>query len=311
MSVLRRLRLSLIVSLLLGATNASFAEGFSLKSFFLRTEPEQVLAGGSNEAGWVRLNLNDGGEADVATTELAAGDAAPEVETCDHSATCDCEACQQKWGGQFEIGLNGAEGNSRNVNLVFGLDAKRKVGLDTWSIDLDYLFSRNETAVTKDRFYSLTRYEHEIPDSRWGWFAESWFEYDGMEAFRSRFAIHGGGSLKIIDKEDNLLKALAGMGASREIEGNDRDWKPEVFLGSLWERKLSERQNFSIRTVVYPDVSQSESYRVNMRAKWECKLSDERDIKLSLSAFDRYDSTPNAGQRKNNVDYWASLVWGF
>ncbi len=40
-------------------------------------------------------------------------------------------------------------------------------------------------------------------------------------------------------------------------------------------------------------------------------MNDEKTLLLNLSAFDRYDSLASAGDRKNNIDYWASLIWGF
>jgi hypothetical protein len=59
---------------------------------------------------------------------------------------------------KLEVGLNGAEGNRRNVNLVLGFDAKREQGLSTTTLDVDYLFSKDDVEVTKNRFYSLYRH---------------------------------------------------------------------------------------------------------------------------------------------------------
>ncbi len=225
-------------------------------------------------------------------------------------SNCQCQH-DPGWDGGFEIGLNGAEGNSRNLNLVVGLDGTRKVGLDTYTIDIDYLFSRDETEVTKDRFYSLGRYVHDIPQSPWGWFFDKWFEYDGLESFRSRLGLHAGGIYTFEETDTRTVRGLVGFGTSKEFQGSDQDWKPEGFVGTLMEKQITENQKFWLRAVLYPDVGQADSYRINARAGWEYTVSRENDLKFSISAFDRFDSTPSEGDRKNNIDYWASLIWGF
>lgn len=237
---------------------------------------------------------------------------------CCQDKSCTCRRCKchkdrwvDLWEGKFELGLNGADGNSSNLNIVGGFDAKREMGLDTITIDVDYLFSRDGDEVDKDRFYSLTRFEHDIPDSDWGWFFDQWFEYDGLEDFRSRLGLHAGGVVTLVKTDDCLFKGLIGLGTSKEFKGSDQAWKPEVFLGSLWEKTINERQKFYIRSVLYPDIGEVGDFRLNVKAGWECALNEQKDLKLSLSAFDRYDSTPSGGDGRNDVDYWTSIIWEF
>lgn len=215
------------------------------------------------------------------------------------------------WDGGFEVGLNGSEGDARNVNLVLGFDAKRESGLDTTTIDIDYLFSRDDVETTKNRLYSLARQIRDIPNSRWGTFGDLWFEWDELENFRSRLGLHGGGIYTFQDTEELVLKGLIGLGTSKEMRGMNDHWRPEAFIGSLVEKQLTCRQSCYIKSIYYPDVTNTDDFRINVRAGWDYALSQERDVKLSLSAFNRYDSAAAAGDRKNNIDYWASLIWAF
>ena len=95
------------------------------------------------------------------------------------------------------------------------------------------------------------------------------------------------------------------------MSGTDTDWKPEVFLGSAWEKTITCRQSFYIKSVIYPDIADAGEFRLNARAGWEYALNEEKTFKLSLSAFDRYDSSASPEDQKNNLDYWASLIWAF
>ena len=66
-----------------------------------------------------------------------------------------------------------------------------------------------------------------------------------------------------------------------------------------------------MRSIFLPDVGDFGSFRLRIKAGWDFALNKEETLKLSLSMFDRYDSTPSGSDRKNDVDYWASLVWDF
>jgi len=257
-------------------------------------------------------------DANFASTELETIDQGA-VGSTDNTRACKkcfrstCGGCHwtDRWDGNLEFGLNGSEGNSRNVNFVFGFDAKRKRDLDTYTIDWDYLYSRDDVEVSKNRLYMLNRFERDIPDTNWSWFADAWFEFDEQEDFRSRLGLHAGIIRTFVDCNDVRLRGLFGLGTSREFEGADQDWKPEAFIGGDWEKKIADRQKCYIRAVYYPEAGEPSSFRMNTKAGWEIKLSDRRDFRLSISAFDRYDSTPSGDDRRNNIDYWMSFIWGF
>jgi hypothetical protein len=59
------------------------------------------------------------------------------------------------------------------------------------------------------------------------------------------------------------------------------------------------------------DVDCVNSFRLRVKAGWDLALNAKETWKLSLSMFDRYDSTPSGSDRKNDIDYWASFAWSF
>jgi hypothetical protein len=238
---------------------------------------------------------------------------------CTGCGCCDsCCGCggwfhrwSDHWDGSFDLGLNGSEGNTRNTNFVLGIDAKRTFGLNTVSMDVDYFFNREEDVVTRDRLYALGRLEREIPNSPWSWFAQTWFEYDKFEDWRSRIGLHFGAARMLIDNECTTLKARLGAGASKKSEGPDQAWKPEVLLGADYELRLTDWQKFTATVDYFPDIGDFSSFRINTRAGWELLLSDQHDVSLAVNIFDRYDSTPSPGDPANELDYWLSIHWGF
>lgn len=256
---------------------------------------DQLIDSGLVEFAY-RAEADDGATIQpVAATRRAARQRLPD-------ATCD---------GKFEIGLNGAEGNSRTMNLVIGLDAKRVRGPATTTIDIDYLYSKDEAETTKNRLLSTTRYEHEIPSCQGGWFLNNWFEHDMLEEFRTRIGLHSGVFATLLKDASCELKGSAGLGATKDFEGMNTDWKPELYLGAEWERRINDRQTVYVRSTFLPDFADFGSFLLRTKAGWDFSLNQAETWKLSLTIFDRYDSTPSGTDRKNNIDYWASLAYSF
>jgi hypothetical protein len=252
----------------------------------------------------------------------ADGDVEPTTQPVSYQrcTTCRQDNCRsacgetclaRRWDGKFEVGLNGAEGNSRNVNMVIGFDAKRERCRETTTIDIDYLYSKDDVETTKNRLYSLTRYEYDVPNSNGGLFFDNWFEHDALEDFRARIGFHAGWFETLMKTKDCELKGLVGVGTTKEFEGDDTDWKPELYLGTAWEREINDRQDVYVRAIFLPDFTDFSSFRLRIKAGWDFALNEAESWKLSLSMFDRYDSTPSGSDRKNDVDYWASLAYSF
>lgn len=305
--------LQMIAVLLLAGSCGGLTRAEEPETETLFTQKSQLLVNAS-QTNWETPNPNAVhwlSEQDNSQIVPVSGEFCDQCSDPSSASHCGAADGCDLWDGLFEVGLNGAEGNSRNINLVVGFDAKYEEGIDTLILENNYLFNRDEDEVTKNRFYSLTRYIQDIPDSDWAYFVDNWFEWDDLESFEARYGLHAGGVRTFLDTDEEVIKGLIGLGTSKEFAGTDQDWKPEAFLGGLWEKSLTDRQKCYIKGVYYPDVIETKSFRVNIKAGWEYTLSQEKDIKLSLSAFDRYDSTPSDGDRKNNIDYWASIIWGF
>ena len=217
---------------------------------------------------------------------------------------------------QVAIGLNGAAGDTETLDLVGGYDAKREWGLYSAFTDLDYFYSRANVATTKNRLYSLSRFERAIVGTPYSWFVDGWFEYDQFKPYDVRIAAHAGLIRTFIKSDRQLLRGLAGFGAAKTYGGvAESDLKAEPEFGALYELKINPRQKFYTSALYYPELGDPSLFRLNIKAGWEVKISDTRDIALRLWAFNRYDNTeltivaPNVNP--NALDYAASIVWGF
>lgn len=252
--------------------------------------------------------------------------AAPCGNPCDR---CECDGECQRWVNrgdpsltfgdwwrgdatrQIAAGITGSAGVTEQLDIVSGFDAKRAWGLHSIFTDLDYFYSNANGGTTKNRLYSLTRYEHGIYNTPYSWYGDSWFEYDQFEDFEVRIAYHAGLIRTWVKTDRQVFRTLAGLGAAKAFAGPNQEWIPEPQFGAQYELKVNSRQKFYWQALYYPELTDPSLFRLNIKAGWEVKISDVRDISLRLWAFNRYDNTDLVSANPNALDYSASLVWGF
>jgi putative salt-induced outer membrane protein YdiY len=214
------------------------------------------------------------------------------------------------WEGNFELGLDGSEGNSQRFNFRLGMEAKRKTDVDVLKLDLDYHKNTSHSEETAHRTFFDWRYEWLFPDSPWTWFAHGTVDYDEFKAFDVRVAIDTGLGYQFIDTEKTSLLGRCGGGWSREVGGPEDDYVPEATFGAEFEHQFSPRQKLTATVDYTPDVGDFRDFRLNTKAGWELLLDAEMNLSLKLSVLDRYDSTPHEA-KANDVDYSVTLLWKF
>lgn len=214
------------------------------------------------------------------------------------------------WKGNFELGLDGSEGNSQRFNLRFGVEAKRKTDDDVLSLDLDYHRNTSHSRETAHRTFLDWRYEWLFKESPWTWFGHGTIDYDEFQAFDVRVSVDTGLGYQFVGTDATSLLGRCSGGWSREIGGPDEDYVPEVVFGLEFERQLSERQRLTATADYAPDVTDFGDFRLNAKAGWEVLLDEQKNLRFKLSVVDRHDSTPH-GAKPNDVDYSATLLWSF
>jgi len=147
--------------------------------------------------------------------------------------------------------------------------------------------------------------------SPWSWFVQTAVEYDEFKAFDARVSGNTGLGFEFFKNDFSTLTGRFGASTSKEIGGIDDEVKPEILYGFEYERKISERQKASASVDYFPDVTDAHDYRLNAKASWEVVVDPDWGLSLKLSANNRFDSTPDPGNSKNDIDYSALMLWSF
>lgn len=215
------------------------------------------------------------------------------------------------WEGGVELGVNGTEGNTTRFNFRGGANAKRLTeDLDT-RLAFSYSYAREESRDTENKANLDARNDWLLKESPWRVFAKGSLEYDEFQDWDARIGVFGGVGYEFILTDRTTLVGRLGAGVRREVGGEDNAWTPEGLIGADFEHQLTERQKVSASIDVFPDLSDVGPYRFEARAAYEILVDPEINMSLKLGIVDRYDSTPGAGFRRNDLDYFLVLVWSF
>lgn len=215
------------------------------------------------------------------------------------------------WKGGVELGINGTEGNTNRFNFRGGANASRLTETLDTKLSLTYSYAREESRDTQNKAILNGRNDWLLKDSSWRIFGKGALEYDEFQDWDMRITLFGGVGYEFIKTEETLLLGRLGVGARREVGGEDNAWTPEGLIGADFEHQLTERQKVTASIDVYPDLSRAGPYRFEGRAAYEILVDPEVNMTLKLGIVDRYDSTPGAGFRRNDLDYFMVLVWSF
>jgi putative salt-induced outer membrane protein YdiY len=214
------------------------------------------------------------------------------------------------WDGSFELGLNGAEGNTDNMNFRFGFKIKRETTTNVLKFNADYRKATQNETDTADRLYSDWRAERHFPYSRWIYFAHGSVEYDEFQAFDSRVTSGLGVGYALVKLEMAKLVARCGGGVAREFGVPEVEYVPEAVFGADFEWKRGKRHKLTAMAEYTPDITAFGEYRFRTQAAWEVLFDEETNLSMKFSVLERYNSMPR-GKLPNDVDYAATIMWKF
>lgn len=220
---------------------------------------------------------------------------------------------RKSWTGGIEFGLNGSAGNTEQLALRAGITAKRDVQETTTTFAAAYGFATSEGETSKNKFQLDARndYKKVLPD-RWILFIKGTLEYDQFQDWDWRLSGYVGVGYDAIKDDKTSLILRAGVGGSQTFGSSDDEFRPELDLGADLSHKLTERQKITATIDYYPALDDFPSkYRVVGKAEWEVLVDPEVKMSLKVGAQDRYDSEPGPGAKRNDIDYYALLVWSY
>jgi putative salt-induced outer membrane protein YdiY len=222
----------------------------------------------------------------------------------------DPDSFWKGWTGSLEFGLNGSDGNSQSVAMRAAANAKRDMSTMTTLLGISYVYGSQDGDKNLEHGEINARNDWKI-GSPWRIFATGKVEYDTFKDWEWRLSAFAGFGYEFIKTDNTLLLGRIGAGASKEFKSSKNRIEPELDIGLDWEHKIDERQKVFVSGDYYPSLHRFTDYRAVIKAGYEVLVDPKNNLSLKLGAEDNYNSNPGPDRKKNDLLYFATIVYNF
>lgn len=215
------------------------------------------------------------------------------------------------WNRQISIGVNGAEGNSRNINIRGAFHTDYEDEEDRWNFDMIYRVSRANGATTENRFSAELTKDWLLPEEDYFFWANGKFEWDDFEVWDNRISGFVGVGYQFVDNDKWNVRGRAGIGGNQTNGGGTNEFTVEALLGVEVDYTISDKQSVQFTNYLYPSLEDAADFRNITTLAWQIEIDQDKGMSLQLGVANEHDSAAPAGFKKNDFTYYAALVWDF
>lgn len=214
------------------------------------------------------------------------------------------------WDRTFELGINGATGNSENVNVRAGLAGLYEDPERRWIVDAVYNRSTTSGTVSENNLYLDVTRDWLLPDEDYFFFATGRWDWDDFQDWENRLSGAGGMGYQFIKRDDLDVLGRLGIGGSQTFGGTNDEFVPEALIGLDARYKINGRQSILFSNTYYQGLNDLGEFRNLTKAEWRMKLDDE-GMALKIGAENEYQSRPGGTAKRDDLKYYLSLAWDF
>lgn len=224
----------------------------------------------------------------------------------------DPDSFWKGWSGSASLGLNGASGNTETLSLRGALSFARQTTKTKTTAELSYNYGTDDGDVSKDNGRFDVRNDW-LPqgESKWRPFVQGTLEYDTFQDWDYRYSAYAGVGYELLKNDKYLVLPRAGLGLSQELGGTDNKIHFEGLLGIDFAWTIDDRSKFFASLDTFWLLDEIPDYRALLKAGYEIVVDPDSNLSLKLGIEDRYDSSPGEGKNRNDLTYFALLVYNF
>lgn len=253
---------------------------------------------------------------DAMAAATAKKDAAQKAQALEHERATDegifGSGLFKGWNRQLEIGLNGAEGNSRNLNFRAAFTADYEDDEDRWLYSMLYRTASSNGATTEKNFNTELFKDWLLPSKDYFYFANARLDWDDFQDWDTRWSGFGGIGYQLLDEEQWNLRGRAGAGGNQEMGGTLGDeFTTEALAGIEADYKIKDGHSLAFTNYLYPSLENVADFRNNTTLDYIITIDRNKGMALKLGVANEHDSSTPNNAKKNDFTYYASLIWQF
>jgi len=215
------------------------------------------------------------------------------------------------WDKTLSIGLTGSDGNTDSLNVYAAFDTGYEDKTDRWAIRADVFYSENEGVNTTNYYQASIVKDWLLPDKDYFYWASLKYENDRFTGWKERTSAFVGIGRELIERDNYNMVGRIGLGANYEA-GSVNELTPELLLGLEGKWDIDDVSSLSYYTQLFPSLDPLFSeFRNVSGVAYVVAIDKGRGMSLKIGAENHYTSDVVPGTRRNDLKYYASLVYDF
>jgi putative salt-induced outer membrane protein YdiY len=227
------------------------------------------------------------------------------------SAAFAQQAEEPIWNKELTAGYTQSTGNTQNSQLNASVEAKRKRKEDEIDLKASTLYSSQNKKMDGQKHNASARYGFSLWEEGWYGFYKFAVDHDRFANIDYRMIPTAGIGYWFSDTAEWKAQAEVGFGIEHT---NYRDNTKETTDAILVPRAFFEKAVFYTATlsqeiVLYPNLEDSEKYRIYAETRFTNPLSENMSLRCSF--IDEFNSDPAGDSKKNDTKTVLSIVYSF
>lgn len=216
-----------------------------------------------------------------------------------------------EWENSLEIGANVTTGNSEATSLYVSFKSSRETERFRTKWDLGYRRSSKDSDMNEHEFTAGITNDFLRKNSKWFSFVTGRYEYDEFQSWSQRITTAAGLGHHTYKDDQFAWTNRAGIGSIIEFDSEEDDIRPEGFLGTEIDWKITDSQTLAASSVYHPDLSNPMEFRLVNKAEWIIKINKMDGVSLKVGMEHEYDSEVDSGTKHNDFKAYSTIIFDF
>lgn len=224
-----------------------------------------------------------------------------------------------QWRGLIGAGLTATGGNTRSIGMNLVGDMVRATDSSRLNLSSQALYGESEVngekRRTADQWRAAVRHDWSRPNAPMYRFANGSIERDPLRQLALRSAIGMGLGYRSVRGPDDRFEVFGGFGwrddrytgTGSVVRGELRTRydTAEFLLGEESAHRLSDNTVWQQRVMLFPSLKRDGGFRAVAESVLSVSMS--RNLVLTLSLSDRYDSEATAPVKRNDLLFFTGV----
>lgn len=206
-----------------------------------------------------------------------------------------------------DLGANIVRGNSRVTQMSLGAGLGYDALAYELSIDATTFLNEQPEGDDARRTTLAANYTRDLGRG-WGAIGTYQYESDEQQGLDGRSLLGGAVGRRVLNTRTNRLELFIGLALnSEDFESTSAEESLEGQLGTRY--RLRADADIDMTMIIFPNLEQSDRYRVQFDASLIVDLINDFDLKVTL--YDRYDSKSPGASETNDYGLTLGLRWSY